>query len=234
MKKILALTIVACMASMASAASTLHVWLEYELADPAFVENEVIGLPGDYSDVFAVKIYAEVFGLAAGQGISDMAVTLYTPDVNNALVPLTLEYEEGDVPPVAMLFGPLPPTSLMTINAAAQDLVSPLDPDSDWDSLEMSFGYNTRGTTNRNVGIGAPVLIGTQYWKAVAPLEEPVWMMAYVAPTSKHWTGSASSRALFDEVLVDGVMIPEPITMTMVGMGLSSLGLAVWRRRRAA
>ena len=26
-------------------------------------------------------------------------------------------------------------------------------------------------------------------------------------------------------------MIPEPITMTMLGMGLSSLGMMVWRRR---
>ena len=30
------------------------------------------------------------------------------------------------------------------------------------------------------------------------------------------------------------MVIPEPITMTMLGMGLSSLGMMIWRRRKEA
>jgi hypothetical protein len=94
----------------------------------------------------------------------------------------------------------------------------------------MSIGAGLYNQYTSNYGIGSPVLIATQTWTLLQE-HTPAILDVKVQPESRHWNANGT-KSVFDVVQGVGMVIPEPITMTMLGMGLSSLGMMVWRRRK--
>jgi hypothetical protein len=194
--------------------------------------------------LYGVQVWAEVLG-GTTTGIASMAVTLYTPDTTGCFNPVAVAGTgnpgQGIPPNVPVSWqSPVVFGYATRVPAAYQYFNNPtLNPTNDIDAVQLSFGSNARDSfdppgqgKNSNFAFNTPTLLATEAWNLTSLGTNGVTLSAYVAPTSACWTGSGSATAGFDNITTQVMVIPEPITMTMLGMGLSSLGMMIWRRRK--
>jgi hypothetical protein len=249
MKKVLVfMAVIALTASISSATTTLEVWT-------TLVSGTFTGVTGQnptgwtYGTTpvelgpkmalgsYGVQVWAQVLGGASGAGISDMAVTLYTPDTSGAFTPVQKTFPPHNPPYGIVTFGS---------NVSAYNQITPVvqhwagvvgtsNPGTDLDSVQMAIGDTNY--VSPDLGIGSPVLIATEAWNLTSLATNGVTVGVYVAPTSRYWDMSNSSgdntyKHSFDSVVGTGMVIPEPITMTMLAMGLSGLGIMIRRRTK--
>jgi hypothetical protein len=254
MKKILALgtlvTVIALMASVSSATTTLEVWTT--LVSATYDENNASNYYYDFGTTavpisstmplgtYGVQVWAEILG-GSMTGIASLAVTLYTPDTTGCFNPIPSPGSgnpgQGVPPAVIQDFSTALPTQYGNKIPGAVQYFSntTLNPTNDLDSLQMTIGATTQPPNQQadgRFGYNTPVLIGTQAWNLTSLGTNGVTLGVYVSPTSAHWVGTSNTTAGFDSVVASPLVIPEPITMTMLGMGLSSLGMMIWRRRK--
>lgn len=243
MKKILALvTVIALATSFCSATTTLHVWttLVSATANPDNGDNgyydfgttPVVRGPTMALGTYGVQIWAQVLGGSTNQGISDMAVTLYTPNTVGCFNPIGFDAGLQN-PEVVTTFG----TAVANFNpnqATTAYFNNALNPVNDVDAIQFIIGATTK-TGHNQLGLSGPVLLATEAWTLTSLGTNGVTLGVYIAPTSRYWSTTANGKLYFTDsggLVGDSMVIPEPITMTMLGMGLSSLGMMICRRRK--
>ena len=128
------------------------------------------------------------------------------------------------------------------MHVASQYLGYASNPGNDYDANQAAIGDT--GYVLPDYAVGAPVLVATEAWRLTSLGTSGVTLGVYVNPASRHWNAWAaidanrapyflddSDKTQFSSVIGQGLFIPEPFTMTMLGMGLSSLGMMIRRRR---
>ena len=138
---------------------TLHVWLD---ADSAAVGSN-----------YSVRIWAQIIGGSTAEGLSDLAVTVYSPLRLGATVPKT-----GGNKNIATAWNPDLLGNYMTIAATSGDY----DHDGDNDAVQMCIGDTYHSIPDLG---NAPVLIATETWTMLAA--SPVPLAVSVAQSSRHW-----------------------------------------------
>lgn len=220
MKQFLTLALICFMTSAASATTTLHVWLVTSHAT---------------DNIWNVEVWVQATGLQAGEGIADMAVTISTSGSIGDYQPVLAPGNKVETVWGNVYTGDQVP--LWKISAARGDV----DGDGDMDANQMVFGAPSYDEVNGYPIGNTPTLIGTQLWQKVNLLADDGWLEVSIKDTSRYFkdpvynaqTGTwDATKAYFDAYEGTGAFIPEPITMTMLGMGLSGLGMAVWRRNK--
>jgi len=253
MKKVLALVaVIALMASVSLANETLHVWTELVSATPIYHSGNLSGFTYGTTPIvpstamplgyYGVQVWAEVLGGTEGGGIQSMSVTLYTPDTTGVFNPVAVAGTGGSG---------IPPNVYMSKNGsdaqydgysyttpAYQYFSNPaLNPTNDIDSIQLGIGLSARATdTNQygDLGVYGPTWIATEAWNLTS-LNSPITVAVSVGPSSAYFTGAGTGQnAIFDSVVGDSLLIPEPITMTMLGLGIFGLGGYIRRRVKVA
>jgi hypothetical protein len=252
MKKVLAfVAVIALTASISFANETLMVWTDLVTATQTY--NIHTGKPNGYAygttpvttsssmplGLYGVEIWAEVLGGTEGGGIQSMSVTLYTPDTTGCFNPVAIpgsgNVSQG-VPPVVYDDADvnLDAKNYSFTVPAAQYWSNPLNPTTDIDAIQMSMGINARSldlTSGGDYALGYAELVDTELWNLTSLPPGGVTLGVFVGPSSAYFTGNQTDQNTpFETVIASPEVIPEPITMTM--LGLSIVGLGGYIRRR--
>ena len=260
MKRVLALlavaSVIASAASISSASPTLDVWTVLVTATKSGTHftygNTPIATPVSSTGYYGVQVWAEVVGGAGDNGIQIMDANVYA-----------LDSQSGNFAPVLTgtngVYYTAAGTNAGTIgyNVIApvyQHLAIAGNPGTEPDAWGFSAGstaanYNSGWPNAANFGeangtgvySGAQLMV-TEAWY-LSSTAVPVTLGVYVTSdsyTPAYFTSAEDgTSALFgsnvntpSEVIVNAV--PEPNTMMMIGMGLTSLVGMVIRRRKTA
>lgn len=202
--------------------------------------------------LYGVQIWCQVLGETSGQGIAALAVSLYTGS-NNAFAPVTYSTTNagGTYNAVRSYTGDAFNTSGYTsIDATAVHMTSGLvagvpNPGTGIDSFQVVEGQNgsaKRQSNNEGRGVGtgaqqqagAPVLLSEQIWNLASLPVNGIQVTVNTYGTAETWTGSGNNYVAFDSVQLTGMVVPEPITVTLVGLGIVGLGGYIRRRTKVA
>lgn len=238
MKKVLAIVVVVAMVSaVASASTTLLVWTQLVNATYSGMDSKGTPIltyggvaergPNMALGYYGVQIWAEVLGNPNGYGIESMAVTLYTPDTRNAFMPVlnSTQYPAFQMKTLTTFSSDVFNRGYSCIPAKIGSFVNSLNPSAQRTGLDD----NTQMTIGQGVSpVNTPILLATEAWNLVS-LASPVTLGVYVASTSRYWDEAGVARN-FDSITPTGMVIPEPVTMAMVSMGLCGLGMFIRRR----
>ena len=256
MKKVLALvTVIALMASISSATTTLNVWTTLVSATPTWntqhtaITGYVFGTtpvtrgPNMATGYYGVQMWAQILGGTAGWGISDMAVTLYTPDTNGCFQSVAAGSTVYTSVGMELLLDGYNTPKALNAHAGTNNTGGVANTGTDKDAVQFSTGDT--GYAAPDLGVGSPVLLATEAWNLTSLGTSGVNLSVYVAPTSRYWNAiqtqsdldnsvllGAQDKLAFDSIVGTGMVIPEPITMTMLAMGLSGLGIMIRRRTK--
>jgi hypothetical protein len=170
-----------------------------------------------------------------------MAVTLYTPDTTGCFNPIVMPHTgnvgQGIPPTVIEDFSnavTFPYTN--KADSAYQYFNNPtLNPTNDIDAVQLSIGATSMkfagNAENDTFGYGAPVLIATEAWNLTSLGSNGVTLGVYVAPTSACWTAAQDGTTMtFDSIVGESEVVPEPLTMAMLSLGIFGLGGYIRRR----
>jgi len=264
-KALVTLMVVALMGAVASADTTLHVWTTLVSATlTGYTSTRDMNQGGIYVNVpnftygttpvpigpnmatgyYGVQVWAEVLGGTPAQGLTDIGVTLYTPDTNNVFVPV-MNPKSASKTGGVLNYNVVETYSSTVANAALNGWVNQvpaaykhsslgsIDPGTDADALQVGFGEISGGYGSFDTaGAGTPILLATEAWQLLSNTRATLAISA----TGRYWDGSgiddASHKIDFTSASMtqDSLIIPEPFTMTMVGMGLCGLGMFIRRR----
>ena len=139
-------------------------------------------------------------------------------------------------------FGPVDATAVHMTTGLTPGIPNP---GTDLDAYQFTIGATTRTGATKGLGVGAgtlaqqnagaPVLLTTQVWDLTSlPHTGAITVVANLFGNAQTWTGTGNNYTTFDNVVVNGMVIPEPITMTMIGLGIVGLGGYIRRRVKVA
>jgi hypothetical protein len=256
MKRVLALlavaSVIASAASISSASPTLDVWTVLVAAGKSGTHYTYGNTPvtATTTGYYGVQIWAEVVGGAGDNGIQIMDANVYA-----------LDGQTGNFAPVLTGTNGVPSQTATNVNSVGYSVATPVyehlniagNPGTEPDAWGFSIGttnahYNDIWPNLANFGeangtgvYSGAQLLTTEVWY-LSSLAAPVTLGVYVTQdsyTPAYFTSAEDGTySLFNsvntpsEVIVNAV--PEPNTMMMIGMGLTSLVGMVIRRRKTA
>lgn len=142
--------------------------------DPAHIR---VYLEADrvFKGEYQVKVYVQIIGSMPGEGLSDLYVSVYTPDSSSITLPKAVNGTVYTSWNVAL-------ADMMKAWPAAQDYVNELDPDSDIDAIGMTVLDPYMSVPDFAL---EPILIGTQTWRMLD--SQPITLAASISSSSRHW-----------------------------------------------
>jgi hypothetical protein len=145
---------------------------------------------GDYS----VQVWAQMVHGLPGQGISDLAVTIYTPGTVGQTVPEKMGIGGKFV---STTWNPTISANYFCIAPSPLDY----DGDTDLDAVQLCIGDT--GANSDSLGL-QPILLATETWNLVSGTPT---LAVVIGSASRHWT-STGGRIAFDSTETQGTIVP--------------------------